>query len=127
MTQLFGAASPDAVDAGLGDAFSIENLVARLDNDEEIAREVALVFLESTRELLQQLDAAIAEGRVDAVRLNAHSIKGAAANIGADALAETAAVIENAGRDGHLTLAEATSPQLHQRCEHVFSVLDGWC
>ncbi|MCF7979715.1 MAG: Hpt domain-containing protein, partial [Chromatiaceae bacterium] len=100
MTQTSGDAWPSAVDvdvdvdvdAGADDGFCIDVLVERLDGDEEIAREVAQAFVESTQELLQQLDDAMSVGRHETVRLNAHSIKGAAANIGADALAETAAV-----------------------------------
>lgn len=101
-------------------------LIEQLDGDEEIAREVALAFVESSRELLQQLNDAIPAGRADSVRLNAHSIKGAAANIGATALAETAAAIEAAGRDARLEAIEQAMPHLHQRIDRVFAVLDTW-
>lgn len=127
MTDTSGDARASSLEAGADHGFSIDVLVERLDGDEEIAREVALAFVESTQELLQQLDGAISEGRADAVRLNAHSIKGAAANIGANALAATAAEIEDAGRDGRLQAAEQATPLLHQRIEHVFAVLDAWC
>ncbi len=126
MTHTSGDARASALDTVADDGFSIALLVERLDGDEEIAREVALAFVESSRELLQRLDGAISEGRSDAVRLNAHSIKGAAANIGANALAETASLIEDAGRDGRLEAAEQMTPQLHQRIEHVFAVLAAW-
>jgi HPt (histidine-containing phosphotransfer) domain-containing protein len=108
------------------DGFTIDVLVQRLDGDEEIAREVAAAFVESSRELLQQLDNAMSEGKADAVRLYAHSIKGAAANIGADAAAAKAAIIEDAGRDGQLDLAKQVMPGLQQRLDPVFALLDGW-
>lgn len=126
MTDTSGDARLGELDAAVGDHFSIAVLVERLDGDQEIAREVAVAFVESSQELLHQLDGAIAAGRADAIRLNAHSIKGAAANIGANALAETAAAIEDAGRDQRLEVAERLVPQLHQRIEHVFAVLKGW-
>ncbi|WP_462322796.1 Hpt domain-containing protein [Halochromatium sp.] len=126
MIDTSGDARLDELDTPVDDHFSIAVLVERLDGDQEIAREVAAAFVESSQELLQQLDGAIAAGRADAVRRNAHSIKGAAANIGANALAETAAEIEDAGRDQRLELAERLVPQLHRRIEHVFAVLKDW-
>lgn len=126
MTQTSGDTRSTAVDTGTDDGFSIDILVERLDGDEEIAREVAIAFVDSSRELLQGLEGAITDERADAVRLNAHSIKGAAANIGANALAETAAVIEDAGRDGRLEPAIQVLPQLRQQMDHVFAVLEHW-
>jgi HPt (histidine-containing phosphotransfer) domain-containing protein len=108
------------------DGFSIGVLVERLDGDEEIAREVAVAFVESSRELLQELDRAIGAGQADAVRLHAHSIKGAAANIGADHAAEIAAVIEDAGRDAELATAAQAVPGLKERLEAVCVLLENW-
>jgi len=114
-----GASDPD-------DGFTTAVLVERLDGDEEIAREVAVAFVESSRELLEQLDAAVSAGAQDQVRLHAHSIKGAAANIGASALAATASVVEDAGRDGDLDTARQALPETRRRCERVLAVLEAW-
>jgi HPt (histidine-containing phosphotransfer) domain-containing protein len=108
------------------DNFTIAVLVERLDGDEEIAREVAEAFLESSREILESLESAVSANDVDKVRLHAHSIKGAAANIGANALAAAAGTVEDAGRDADLETAKQALPGIRSRCERVFAVLEAW-
>ena len=106
--------------------FSIPVLMQRLDNDEEIAREVAGIFVESSRELYAELAEAVPAGDSDRVRSRAHSIKGSAGNIGASALQQTAAEMEIAGREGRLDDAERLLPVLHQGLEQVNTVLESW-
>lgn len=106
--------------------FDIGILIERLDGDEEIAREVAAAFVESLHDLVTQLDRAIGEGAAAQVRLHAHSIKGAAGNVGANALAETAAKIEYAGRDNELESAVQAMPTLKRQADYVLSVLEAW-
>ncbi len=88
--------------------------------------EVALVIVDSSRELLQQLLDAISPTCASMVRLNTHSCKGAAATTGTNALAETAAAIEDPVGDARLGLAEQSMPPLHQHIERVFAVPDAW-
>jgi HPt (histidine-containing phosphotransfer) domain-containing protein len=118
--------SGSAQQGDAGDDFTIAVLVERLDGDEEIAREVAEAFVESSREILELLDSAVAANDIEKVRLHAHSIKGAAANIGANALASTAGIVENAGRDGDLEIARQALPEIRGRCDRVFAVLEAW-
>lgn len=106
--------------------FDIGILVERLDGDEEIAREVAVAFVESLNDLVAQLDTAVGDGAAAQVRLHAHSIKGAAGNVGANGLAETAATIEYAGRDNELEIAVQAMPTLKRQVEHVLGVLEAW-
>lgn len=122
MTNHSGSARGDSA----GDGFTIAVLMERLDGDEEIAREVAEAFVESTREILELLESAVAADDVEKVTLHAHSIKGAAANIGANALAESAGTAENAGRDGDLEIVRQALPTIRSRCEGVFAVLEAW-
>ncbi len=123
---MMNEARDDEIGAADDDGFSIAVLVERLDGDEEIAREVAVAFVESSRELMQELDTAIGAGQADAVRLHAHSIKGASANIGADRVAEIAGVIEDAGRDGAMETAAQAMPGLQERVERVCVFLENW-
>lgn len=60
--------------------FTVDTMVRPLDNDEEIAREIAGVFIESSRDLLAELSHAATDGNGDMVRSRAHSIKGSAGN-----------------------------------------------
>ncbi|WP_058557277.1 response regulator [Thiohalocapsa sp. ML1] len=106
--------------------FSVEVMVERLDNDEEIAREIAGIFVETSQALLTELADAIPDGDPDVVRTRAHSIKGSAGNIGAVALQDLAAAMEHAGRDGRLDEAERLLPRLQASLDAVTAVLDEW-
>ena len=108
------------------DGFSIEVLIERLDGDEEIAREVAEAFVESGRELLAQLEAAVPRSDAAQVRLHAHSLKGAAANIGARTLADLALHIEEAGREERLDEAARLLPELRAALARVTGILAAW-
>ncbi len=116
---------PSAAEGANG-RFTVAAMVARLDNDEEIAREIAGIFIESSRALYTELADAIPEGNPDIVRTRAHSIKGSAGNIGASALQDLAAAMERAGRDGNLGEAERLLPALQANLDQVNAVLDSW-
>ena len=107
--------------------FSIDAMVARLDNDEDIAREIAVIFVESSRALYAELDEALARGDADVVRTRAHSLKGSAGNIGAETLRQLAAAIEQAGRDGRLEDAQALLPKVRADLDTVSDILEKWC
>jgi len=88
-------------------AFDREALKERLDGDEELARELIGMFLddipaqlEGLKEALRMKDTVMLHGR-------AHYLKGAAGNIGADAIRQTAHRIEAAAGQGDL--AEMTT------------------
>jgi PAS domain S-box-containing protein len=93
-------AAPDRdvedVGAGLATVFDADELVERMVDDLDLARDVALGFLEDTPLQFERLEQALAEGDMATVRLVAHGIKGAAANVGAAALREAAATVEHA-------------------------------
>ncbi|WP_296920008.1 response regulator [Thiohalocapsa sp.] len=118
------AAAPAA--PGANGRFTVATMVARLDNDEEIAREIAGIFVESSQALYEQLADAIPQGDPDVVRTRAHSIKGSAGNIGATALQDLAAAMECAGRDGNLDEAQRLLPDLRANLQEVNAVLDDW-
>jgi CheY-like chemotaxis protein len=106
--------------------FSVATMVERLDNDEEIAREIADIFVESSVALMAELTAAIPRGDTEVVHSRAHSIKGSAGNIGATALQHLAAAVESAGRDGRLDEIERLLPQLQAALDQVNGVLADW-
>jgi CheY-like chemotaxis protein len=120
-------AEPGPVPDAVADAhFSIAAMVERLDNDEEIAREIAGIFVENSKGLYAELADAIPAGDAEAVRTRAHSLKGSAGNIGAEALQQLAADMERAGRDGRLDEAERLLPQLAADLDAVNLTLDEW-
>jgi PAS domain S-box-containing protein len=99
MAQLPGRAprppAPAVVDT---DAFP--ELLDAVGPDEVAA--VLAAFLEEVDADQKAIARAVAEGDVDAARRTAHTLKGAAATLGAVQLAEVAASIESAAREGRL-------------------------
>jgi len=59
------------------------------------------------------------------LRDQAHALKGAAANIGADTLAAIFAEVEQGARDGHLPDADSTLGRIQAELALVLGVLDG--
>ena len=68
--------------------------------DNPVYHRIVRVFLEDLRQRLASLEAAIKAGAQDAVEREAHSIKGAAATVGAAAIATIAAALETAAERG---------------------------
>jgi HPt (histidine-containing phosphotransfer) domain-containing protein len=80
-------------------------LLSRSAGDEELMLEVAAAFLEDCPGMLAQVQGAADRRDAEALRAAAHMLKGAAANLGADALAEIAAVLERLGAESRLDAA----------------------
>ena len=117
-----------AEDAPIGahKAFTVDVMIERLDNDAEIAREIAEIFVSSSEELLAELADAVGAGQADVIRARAHSIKGSSGNIGAEALQDLAAAMEDAGRDGDLDEASRLLGPLRNGLAQVNRVLSDW-
>ena len=80
--------------------FNREDFVRRMMDDEELARTIAVGFLANLPELIRVLKDWAAKHDLEAVRKQAHQIKGAAANVGAERLRSVALEIEKAGKAG---------------------------
>ncbi|HEY3282434.1 MAG TPA: response regulator, partial [Armatimonadota bacterium] len=92
-------------------------LLERLDGDEEFVGEVVEAFLEDAPPRVSRLRAALSDGDFTVIREEAHSIKGASANIEARALSQIALDLEIAGRDNALDRAIPLVEQLSQAME----------
>jgi len=102
-------------------------LLGRLDGDEDLCREVVRVFVEDAPRRIEGLKRALREGRAHTVEREAHSIKGAASNVGARAVSRAARELEtwarDRGLDGSITLAD----RLEREIEDFVSALpDGY-
>ncbi len=71
-----------------------ELFLDRLMNDQEIAKLIAESFLQESPPLLERLQKAIGEKDEKNITLHAHSLKGAAGNVGGEALAAHAFALE---------------------------------
>ncbi len=82
--------------------------------DERLLREVLSVFVEECPRWLADLDRHIAAGDPDGVRIAAHKLKGALANLGAEGPGAMAAGIEALGRGRSLAGVDSIRAALGQ-------------
>ena len=71
-------------------------LKSSLGDDTELIKEVLELFMDTTPELIDSLKKASTEGSLREVKNSAHSLKGSAGNIGAEALRASMKAIEEA-------------------------------
>ncbi len=96
----------------------------RVGGDEELLAEVAQLFIEDYPNSMGEIQDALRTGDHKKLERAAHSLKGAAANFGADPVVKSALALEVAGRSGNLAgapdyLAQLTSAlaSLHRDLE----------
>jgi HPt (histidine-containing phosphotransfer) domain-containing protein len=77
-----------------------QSLLTRLDGDEELAGEILALFIEDAPLQLSELDSALTAHSLEQVARVAHTIKGAAANIGGLRVEQAARALEAAARAG---------------------------
>ncbi len=101
----------------------------RLGGDRELFEEVLETFLQGIPSILGDLEAAIADANADALRVAAHGLKGASANICATQTSQTACRLEEIGRDGQLSDAPSLLMRLREDLagleKHAASLLNG--
>ncbi|MBS1825938.1 MAG: response regulator [Acidobacteria bacterium] len=100
-------------------AFDSEGLLDRLMGNEVLARRVVSRFLSDVPQQLAALSAALDQADPQAARLAAHTIKGAAANVGGEDMRELASRMEQSNASGDLTAALGMLPSLEHRFEHL--------
>jgi len=97
--------TPPSPDFSSGAVFDRIGFLGRLMGDAEIAGAVIEVFLDDIPKQIASLKAALDAGDMETIGNVAHTIKGAAANVGGEALRELASQIEEACRDGNVDYA----------------------
>jgi signal transduction histidine kinase/CheY-like chemotaxis protein/HPt (histidine-containing phosphotransfer) domain-containing protein len=84
------------------DVFDLPALLDRVFGDRSLAREVVSIFVGETPAQLEEICGALGSGDLELAARGAHTLKGAAANVGAEALREAALALEQAGKAGDL-------------------------
>jgi CheY-like chemotaxis protein/HPt (histidine-containing phosphotransfer) domain-containing protein len=87
--------------------FDPQGLSLRLRNDKDLCRELIEVFLTDVPQLITQLKIALADGQLPQAQHIAHTIKGAAKNVNAEALAQHSQAIETLTKEQNLDGAQA--------------------
>jgi PAS domain S-box-containing protein len=99
------------------------SLLARMGGDEELLRDVVQLFLTDCPERLAAIRSAIDAGDPARLRGEAHTLKGAAANLSAAGLADAARTLEEIGSSRMLTGAEAAWQKLTGAAESALRAL----
>jgi len=113
-------------EAEAGCARKVFNTIDLLDRmgDEALAKTVALRFLESLPFQIQSLREFLSVGDIVSACRMAHSIKGAAANIGGEALSAVALQMETAGMQNKKEEIENRFPELVHQYEILKSAIE---
>lgn len=89
-----------------------EFAMVQVDNDEELLQELIAIFQDSSASDMAILTQAVEKGDPVEVRSASHSIKGAAASLGLEAIRDVAMLIEKDCREGSLIVAREKLQQL---------------
>lgn len=106
--------------------FDRRGLLDRLMGDAELAAELVGVFLEDLPRQLEALRSSLTAGDLAAAERQAHSVKGASANVGGEALRAAAFAIEKAGKAGDLEAMNALLPALQKAFEDLKTELEAF-
>ena len=103
--------------------FNYEALSARMMHDEELIKMLAEEFIGDMKGQVDSLEKAIEDADLENIALHAHSIKGAAANLGGVALSSKAYSMEKAGKAGDLETVAANVPELIKAYEALMKAV----
>jgi signal transduction histidine kinase/CheY-like chemotaxis protein/HPt (histidine-containing phosphotransfer) domain-containing protein len=107
--------------------FDADDLIERLMGNRVLARRVAGAFIDSMPLELLKLSNAIVNSDEAAIVIAAHSIKGAAANVGGAAVSDLAAKLENLGRTGAIESASQVLPELEATFQSMKPAIQRFC
>ncbi len=97
--------------------FNRQALLDRLMGDREMVTQIIDSFIDSTSQIIKDTSLAVQTGDTEQCKMLGHSLKGAAANVGAEALSQIAYAIEKAGREHHLDDASEMLSDLSREFE----------
>lgn len=85
--------------AAAGLNLDVGKLLARLDGDRELLKEIATMFIANSDEYLARVEEAIVDCDAEGLYSAAHSLKGAVSNFGAEALVEMSIELEKIAKN----------------------------
>jgi HPt (histidine-containing phosphotransfer) domain-containing protein len=121
-------AQNDQRDTGTTNASIIESqapifdkaaMTARLMEDEELVQTVAKGFLEDIPRQIEALRGYLAAGDGPGAERQAHTIRGAAANVGGEAVRAVAFEMEKAAKENNLDLARGHTDELETQFDRL--------
>jgi len=109
--------------AGRGEQFDFSLALARLDGDTGLLKQQMESFLQDAPSVMADVRASVARCEAEALRFAAHRLKGLAAGLDAERVAECAAKLDSMGRDGALHETVAACGELEAHVETLQKVL----
>jgi PAS domain S-box-containing protein len=108
--------------------FDRDAVLARVEGDQELLREIADLFLGEAPELLRAIRESLERRDAASLERSAHALKGSVGNFGAKSAFEIALKLETMGRSGDLSGAPETLTELEakiSRLENALAALRG--
>ena len=116
--------APDGREETVFPVFDKAVLMERLMDDKELAQAVIAGFLEDIPRQIESLRGYLDASDAPGAERQAHTIKGASANVGGEALREMAVGMEKAGKAGDLDIAKAGMPELEMQFERLKEAME---
>jgi PAS domain S-box-containing protein len=104
--------------------FDREGMIARLMNDKDLAHMVAVGFLDDMPCQIAALKGYLEAGDAAGVERQAHTIKGASANVGGEALRATAFEMEQSGSIGDIESVRGRLPELETQFARLKAAME---
>ena len=102
---------------------NFESLNRRLANNNELLIEILALFIETMPKHVNNLKTAIEEKNLKNIKMEAHTLKGAAGNISAEKLANTAGLLEVTGKEGDISSAELLFPVMKEEYKELETLI----
>ena len=88
--------------------------LSRVGGDEDLLREIAVIFLGDYPQLVEKIKAALAANDPQGLERASHSLKGSVANFGADPAYRASMELERIGRSNDMSQAQAAYERLDE-------------
>jgi PAS domain S-box-containing protein len=99
-------------------------LMNRLMNDDSLAREVISTYLNEIPNLFQELKKSLESNDTTGTERHVHTIKGASANLGCEALRAVASTLEKSCKNGDLTAVQNGISEMEHQFDRIKPVLE---
>jgi two-component system, sensor histidine kinase and response regulator len=103
----------------IDDFINRKDLAERLDNDIELFRELAELFIEDSTFLMEKIQNSIESSDANQLRKSAHTIKGSVSNFSAQKAYDSAFRLETIGKNEELDKAETAFKELRDEVNNL--------
>ena len=114
-----GQANPQSPDHALREAIDMKSAIERAMGDVSFFKMMISEFQQQKKDYLQNIHAAIESQDPAKIKMEAHSLKGAAANLGLIQIHKVAMVLEETGDTGKFSEASQALEQLQDHYQHL--------